>query len=397
MPPRCHGLCQLDLTHRLLLASVLAAVATSFLSDGVGWHLLFWNQHVQLSPAPARGPTIASATPSGALPLGAPIPFVGINNTATGPLLTGGGLAAMVGGTTRRLFTLGGAGWSRFRTALFGLPAIGALLWVALVHTGLRHEAVLLSRMSRTERRARRTALVTKAMIFSSAVAAVNAPIEGGGLEGASDHPTLLLGLNDTSLMPPVGRLIAVAAGAGLVLLPLPLRSAFILNCLPFPFVAAIRISRLVGSFVQHRDPFFYDRQIGCKTQTRFLSFLAMSCVCSSALIGAPTHHVAATLLVVHLAAVVFGSCRDEPLAAVLVMVYIALLVVLLHWSRRSAKAHAIQQNRTDREQKQTAEEVSNWAAPVERGGGEPIPNSGTGAKKEVDPVRMFSHGAGGV
>ena len=363
MSPRCYGLCQLDVTHRLVFASVLAAVAMSFLSDGVGWHLLFWNHHVQLSLTPFVG---LNTSPSEAV--GAPTPVVGLNSTATGPLLTGGGLAARVGGNTRRLFMPGGAGWwwSRFRTALFGLPVIGALVWVSLVHTGLRHEAVLLSRMSHSERRARRTALVTKTMIFSCAVAAVNAPI-GGGLEGASD-PTLLLGLNDTSSMPPVGRLIAVAAGAGLVLMPLTLRSAFILNCLPFPFVAAIRITRLVGSFVQHRDPFFYDRQISCETQARFMSFLAMTCVCTSALIDAPTHLVAATLLFVHLAAVGFGSCRDDPLAAVLVMVYVALLVVLLQWSRRSAKAHAIQQNRTDREHKQTAEEVSNWAAPVERG-----------------------------
>ena len=52
------------------------------------------------------------------------------------------------------------------------LPAVGAVLWFLLVHGALKRESLLLSRLaSRSEQRARRTRMATKALVlFSAAV-----------------------------------------------------------------------------------------------------------------------------------------------------------------------------------------------------------------------------------
>ena len=50
------------------------------------------------------------------------------------------------------------------------LPAVGAVLWFLLVHGALQRESLLLFRLaSRSERRARRTRMATKALVLFSA------------------------------------------------------------------------------------------------------------------------------------------------------------------------------------------------------------------------------------
>ena len=332
------------MTYRMLVASLLVTVFTLFLSRGMGTHLLFWNKPqlrddsdptTTLSTVNSSVRTTSTDVPASSQPANGNRPNKDSWNGDDGL----DGLLGLIHAIVNSIVTASGLGW---RLAHWYTPAIGAALWVTLVDGSLRRETLLQSRMSSAQRRIRRTTLVTKLIIFAGAVSALNSPHSVSTTPGAS------------VAMP------AFSVGIGLLLIPMSMRATLV-SKLPF-LVIVLCILRSAITFINHGDPFYYDKQISCEEHSGFLCFLAMVSVGIYTLLDAPTVQIAAAAVCVHVAASL-GSCRNDVLEASAGLVHIGVLVALQHWSRKRARGHTRLSTRRDREHQNTAAEVSNWAA----------------------------------
>ena len=355
--PRCSNQ-RFDVTYRMLVASLLVAVFTLFLSRGMGTHLLFWNEpHLRDDSDPTTTRSTLSTVNSSVRTTSADVPASPQPANGNRPNKDSwnaddglDGLLRLIHAIVNSIMTASGVGW---RIAHWYTPAIGATLWVTLVDGSLRRETLLQSRMSSAQRRIRRTTLVTKLIIFAGAVSALNSPHSCRLFLSASVACSTTPG---ASVATP-----AVSVGIGLLLTPMSMRATLV-SKLPLVVIALCVLRSAISSINNHGDPFYYDKQISCEEHSGFLCFLAMVSVSIYALVDAPTVQVAAAAVCVHVAASL-GSCRNDALEASAGLVHIGVLVALQHWSRKRARGHTRLYTRRDREHQNTAAEVSNWAA----------------------------------
>ena len=219
---------------------------------------------------------------------------------------------------------------------------MGAAQWFGLVHRGIQRESLLLSRMSHSQQRERRTTAATHALFVL------------GVLFSMARLPS------NTETGP-----IAFTLGVGLLLMPKSMRETFVLGCL-IAVTPLLRTFRCAIAFTNHRDLFHFDKQVSCETQSGFLAFQMFAMVSLAVLIDSSTPQIAFAAFYMVLPSNTFGACRNDVLEASACLVYTGLLVALQHWSRASAQLHTKGQIRQYRERRMAAEEVSNvrtgWA-----------------------------------
>ena len=257
------------------------------------------------------------------------------------------------------------------------LPAVGAVLWFLLVHGALQRESLLLSRLaSRSERRARRTRMATKAFVLFSVALFAFSPFLSNifrSLLATKGMPFFRWldpqHLQQTALASSIvnvlfERIVNVATiTVGILFLPASMRSTAVLHGGPVIAITS-RCVRSAVAFARHNDPFYFDKLSSCDVYVGYVCPQLFVMAGFFALVDTPTLYAAAALFFVALVAVAFGACRNDMLEVCAVLAYTAVLVALMVRSRTSVRLHVNHHRRGDRENRIVADGVSNWAAP---------------------------------
>ena len=286
-----------------------------------------------------------------------------------------GGAASPTGANATRDSDAGGvAVLGEDRAATLLLAPVAAFIWYALLHGRFLGQSIAESRVSPREQRSRRSRGTNLGCVLMLVLHAMYAPL--AIFSAFLSSAVLSTELDFTAVYSARTAFpFIVAATIVMIYVPESMHFARPLRTLSaavpkWAYVVGIRVTRCVTAWIDTGDPLFYDKRVACHTRARFISMFMFGFIGMCAYIRMPTRTVLFTTAVCT-SGVILGSCRNDGVMVVALLLYSAVLCALQRWSRTRARAGMGVVVREERECRFEAEEISNWAG--EDGTGEDV------------------------